>query len=217
VRWVLREVLDSLLRMLHPFMPFITEELFQALGQRGWVQALDTIQRAAWPKADASAQDAAAEREVALLIDVVRTVRNMRAELKIEPAKLAQELHVVAVPADKPVLDAVSGLVGRLARAEKVLVHASAPALGKAATGLAGENQIFLPLEQFGDVIAKEIQRLGKEQAALEAEQQRVAGQLGNEAFVAKAPAAVVDKLRARQDELKVQLETVRQTLEKWK
>jgi valyl-tRNA synthetase len=217
VRWVLREVLDSLLRLLHPFMPFITEELYQALGQRGWAQQLDTIQRAAWPKADPSAHDPAAEREVALLIDVVRSVRNMRAELKIDPAKLAQELHLVATPADLPVLEAVSGLVGRLARAERVVVHAGAPDLGKTATGLAGENQILLPLEQFGDVIEKEIQRLGKEQGALEAEQQRVAGQLGNEAFVAKAPAAVVDKLRARQDELKVQLETVRQTLEKWK
>ncbi|MDB5100049.1 MAG: valine--tRNA ligase [Cyanobacteria bacterium RYN_339] len=220
VRWVLREVLDSLLRLLHPFMPFITEELFQALAARGWVQEIETLQRAEWPKADPTAHDPAAEREVALLIDVVRTVRNVRAELKIEPAKLAPEIRVYATDLDKPSLEASASMIARLARAERVEVASIAAiptTFEKVATGVAGDCQIHLPLEGFGDVVEKEIQRLGKEQVALEAEQQRVAGQLSNETFVAKAPAAVVEKLRARQDELKGQLETVRQTLEKWR
>ena len=99
---------------------------------------------------------------------------------------------------------------------DTVFGEADAPQIAKAATGLSGENTLILPLEQFGDVIAKEVTRLNKEVQALEGEQTRIAGQLGNEGFVAKAPQQVVDKLRARQDEIVGQLATARQQLAKW-
>ncbi|MFN3431584.1 MAG: valine--tRNA ligase, partial [Candidatus Sericytochromatia bacterium] len=116
------------------------------------------------------------------------------------------------------VLEAVAPLIARLSRSEKVEVYGEgqAPEIAKAATGLSGENTLILPLEQFGDVLEKELGRLGTEVQALEAEQGRIAGQLGNEAFVGKAPAAVVDKLRARQDEIVGQLATARQQLARW-
>ncbi len=218
VRWVLREVLDTLLRLLHPFMPFITEEIHQLLVARGWSEAAETLQHRAWPQADPTAADPEAEAEMGLLIETVRTLRNMRAELKIEPAKLAPKVFIVATPADRAALERISGLIARMARAEEVVVAGldAPPDAGKAATGLAGENQVILPLEGFGDVIAKEVTRLQKELVNLEQEQGRVHGQLGNEAFVGKAPAAVVDKLRARQEEIGTQLETIRQQLAKW-
>ena len=160
----------------------------------------------------------AAEREAGLLIDAVRTVRNMRAELKIDPVKKADQLIVVAPSKDRAVLEAVAPLIARLSRSEKVEVfgEGEAPSIAKAATGLSGENTLILPLEQFGDVLEKELARLGKEVQALEAEGLRINAQLDNEGFVSKAPAAVVDKLRARQAELVPQLATARQQLAKW-
>ena len=216
VRWVLSHVMNQLLKLLHPFMPFITEEIHQLLIQRGWAEAAETLQLTGWPVADAAAADAEAERETGLLIEAVRTVRNMRAELKIEPAKRAEKLILVAAPGDKAVLEAVAPYIGRMTRSEQVEILGAAPAITKASTGLFGENQAVLPLEQFGDVLEKEIKRLDKELVSLESEKARVAGQLGNEAFVSKAPAAVVDKLRARQEEIEVQLGTVKQQLARW-
>jgi valyl-tRNA synthetase len=218
VRRVLAEVMDTLVRLLHPFMPFITEEINQLLVARGWAPAADTLQRRTWPVADAGSLDLAAEREMGLLIDTVRALRNMRAELRVEPAKVAPEVVIVPTAEDHDLLARVAPSIARLGRTERVSVApvGSAGPAGRCATGLAGENQIFLPLAGFGDVLAREAARLGKEIAALEGEQQRVAGQLGNEAFVAKAPAAVVAKLRARQDELNGQLEALRRQLESW-
>ncbi|MFP5501332.1 MAG: class I tRNA ligase family protein, partial [Candidatus Sericytochromatia bacterium] len=216
VRWVLSHVMNQLLKLLHPFMPFITEEIHQLLIQRGWAEAAETLQLTGWPVADAAAADAEAERETGLLIEAVRTVRNMRAELKIEPAKRAEKLILVATPGDKAVLEAVAPYIGRMTRSEQVEILGAAPTITKASTGLFGENQAVLPLEQFGDVLEKEIKRLDKELVSLESEKARVAGQLGNEAFVSKAPAAVVDKLRARQEEIEVQLGTVKQQLARW-
>jgi valyl-tRNA synthetase len=218
VRYVLQTVLSTLVKLLHPLMPFITEEINELLAARGWAESTPTLQHAAWPVADVSLNDAEAEREAGLLIDAVRTVRNMRAELKIDPAKKADQLIVVAPARDRAVLEAVAPLIARLSRSERVEVYGEgdAPQIAKAATGLSGENTLILPLEQFGDVIAKEITRLTKEVQALEAEQTRIAGQLGNEGFVAKAPAQVVDKLRARQDEIVGQLTTAKQQLAKW-
>jgi valyl-tRNA synthetase len=199
-------------------MPFITEEINELLTARGWAEPTATLQRTAWPVADTSLLDPDAEREAGLLIDAVRTVRNMRAELKIDPVKKADQLIVIAPAKDRAVLEAVAPLIARLSRSERVDVfgEGEAPEIAKAATGLSGENTLILPLEQFGDVLEKEIVRLTKELQSLEAESGRIAGQLGNEGFVAKAPAAVVDKLRARQDEIVGQLATARQTLAKW-
>ncbi|MNS30520.1 Valine--tRNA ligase [compost metagenome] len=218
VRYVLKTVLSTLVKLLHPVMPFITEEINELLAARGWADETTTLQRTSWPEVDRSAIDPDAEREAGLLIDAVRTVRNMRAELKIDPAKKADQLIVVAPAKDRAVLEAVAPLIARLSRSEKVEVYGEgqAPEIAKAATGLSGENTLILPLEQFGDVLEKELGRLGKEVQALEAEQGRIAGQLGNEAFVGKAPAAVVDKLRARQDEIVGQLATAHQQLARW-
>jgi valyl-tRNA synthetase len=218
VRYVLQTVLSTLVKLLHPQMPFITEEINELLAARGWAEPTQTLQHTTWPEADASLLDADAEREAGLLIDAVRTVRNMRAELKIDPAKKADQLILVVPAKDRAVLESVAPLIARLSRSERVDVYGEgqAPEVAKAATGLSGENTLILPLEQFGDVIAKEITRLTKEVQALEGEKVRIAGQLGNEGFVAKAPAAVVDKLRARQDEIAVQLATAGQQLAKW-
>ncbi|HEY9721430.1 MAG TPA: class I tRNA ligase family protein, partial [Oscillatoriaceae cyanobacterium] len=216
VRWVLKTVLDALVKLLHPVMPFITEEIHQLLVERGWAEPAETLQHTAWPVAQATWRDPAAEREVNLLIETVRTVRNMRAELKIEPAKKADELVLVAAAEDRAALETMAPLIARMSRSEEVRLVDTAPAIVKAATGHVGETRVILPLEQFGDVLEKEIVRLQKETSSLESELERVRGQLANEAFVAKAPAAVVDKLRARNEEIVVQLESARQQLARW-
>ncbi|MEB3328430.1 MAG: class I tRNA ligase family protein, partial [Candidatus Sericytochromatia bacterium] len=218
VRRVLAEVMDTLVRLLHPFMPFITEEINELLVTRGWAPAAETLQRRAWPAADAASLDPAAEREMGLLIETVKTLRNVRAELRVDPAKVAPEIVIVATAADEALLARMAPLVARLGRADRVIIApaGSAGPEGRCATGLAGENQIFLPLSGFGDVLAREVGRLGKEITSLEGEQQRVSSQLANEAFVAKAPPAVVEKLRARRDEIQGQLEALRRQLASW-
>lgn len=218
VRWVLKEVLDTLLRLLHPFMPFITEEIYQLLAQRGWVSAVASLQQVAWPQPQAVWQDEAAERDVSLLIEIVRTVRNMRAELRIEPAKLVSEMVILAGADERRLLEEHMALLAKMTRCERWVFIPDEQAVAdlKCATGLAGVVRLYLPLTQFGDLLDKEIARLRKELNALESERLRVDSQLANDAFAARAPVAVVQKLRDRSVEIVRQLEVVQQTLARW-
>ncbi|MEB3195758.1 MAG: valine--tRNA ligase [Candidatus Sericytochromatia bacterium] len=218
VREVLAEVMDTLLCLLHPFMPFITEEIHQLLVARGWAPACNSLLRRAWPVANPSLRDEAAEREMGLLIDAVRQLRNMRAELRVEPAKLAPEVFIIPTEGDREAFLRLAPQIARMGRAEavRVLEPEATVADDKVATGLVGESQVILPLAAFGDVLARERSRLEKELGALRNEQQRVAGQLANEAFVAKAPVQVVDKLRARAEEIVTQIETLDAQLKAW-
>ncbi|WP_288410659.1 valine--tRNA ligase [uncultured Sphingomonas sp.] len=181
-------VLDQILVMLHPFMPFITEELWHALGERS-----NDLIVARWPMADARAIDPAARAEIDWLIRVVSEIRAARTELNVPPgARLP--LHVRDESADTTErLARQEAVLARLARVDRV--DGDAPA-GGALQIVADEATFVLPL---GDVIDLDAERtrLTKAIAAAEKERDALAGRLGNASFVERAKPEAVEKARA--------------------
>ncbi|HEY6916933.1 MAG TPA: valine--tRNA ligase, partial [Allosphingosinicella sp.] len=182
-------VLDQILVMLHPFMPFITEELWHAMGERSTPLIL-----AKWPMPDARAIDPEAGPEIDWLIRLVSAIRGARAELQVPPgAKLA--LHVrdaEAMTAER--LERQEAAIRRLARIETISLD-PAPA-GGAAQVVVDEATFVLPLEGVIDVAAEKT-RLEKALQAAEKERDSLAGRLNNPSFVEKAKPEAVEKARA--------------------
>jgi valyl-tRNA synthetase len=184
-RRVLGHVLDTLLRLLHPVIPFVTEELRTALNPDG-----GSIVVAAWPQADTSFHDATAEAELEALQRVVTEVRRFRADQGLKPGqRVAARLDGLAAAG----LAAHESLIRSLAR----LVDAGE---GFAATAtLAVAGGVTVALDTRGSIdVAAERARLAKDLAAAEKEVAQCRGKLGNAAFVEKAPAAVVAKIKDR-------------------
>lgn len=175
-------VLDQILVLLHPFMPYITEELWHALSTREH----DLIV-AHWPMADARALDPAATMQIGRAIDLIEAVRGARAELNVPPgAKIALHTGAGSVPAD------IAPYVERLAR----VTLTGGDAQGARAPILWGAETFALALEGVIDLEA-ERQRLGKSLAAAEKERDALAGRLGNASFVERAKPEAVEKARA--------------------
>ncbi len=180
-------VLDQILVLLHPFMPFITEELWHAMGERDH----DLIV-AQWPMADARSLDPEASREVDWLIRLVQEIRTARNELNVPPgARLP--LHVRdANAATLARLERQAPALARLAR----VTHAEGEATGGAAQVVVDEATFVLPLEGVIDLDAERT-RLTKAIAAAEKERDALAGRLGNASFVERAKPEAVEKAKA--------------------
>jgi len=191
---------DASLRLLHPIMPFITEEIWQAMYEGK--PPLKSIALAGFPQADEQQFDLAAETEMAILQDLIVAVRNLRAELKIEP-KVKVPIEIFAhEPAIHAMISHNRGAIERLASVETItFVEGSLGKLpGARSTARFDVHVVF---ERKIDVAA-ECERLKKELEKLE---KGIAGgqkQLGNEQFLAKAPPNVVENLRKQQQELAV-------------
>ena len=192
-------VFEGALRLLSPFMPFITEEIWHALYD-GKPPA-KSIALASYPQADPAQVHAAAETEMAILQDLIVSVRNIRAELKIEP-KQRLAIEVFADNDVRSLVERNRGALERLANVEDLaFVDASlAKASGARSTARFDVRVLF---ERKLDASA-ERDRLSKELAKLTQELTRATGQLNNEAFLAKAPAHVVEGLRKRKAEVEV-------------
>jgi valyl-tRNA synthetase len=189
---------DASLRLLHPVMPFITEEIWHAMYEGR--PPLKSIALAAYPQADAQQFDLAAETEMAILQDLIVNVRNVRAELKVEP-KVKVPIEVFAhEPAIRAMIEQNRGAVERLANVEKIaFVGASlAKRAGARSTARFGVHIVY---ERKIDVAA-ERERLNKELEKIEKEFANNQKQLSNEQFLAKAPEKVVEGLRRRAGEL---------------
>jgi len=210
--WALVEALDTYLRLLHPVMPFITERLWQALPHLEADPELLIVAR--WPSV--GEHDAAAEAQVGALVELVRAVRNARADAKLEPAAWLP-LDVYVEPELGPALEALRPAIERLARARplrRLLTREALHAIPGAAGGLA---VIAGPVEAVvgaatADPAAAEADRARIERELADAERLLGAarGRLANEAFTSKAPPAVVDGARAREAELADQVERLR-------
>jgi valyl-tRNA synthetase len=191
---------DAALRLLHPVMPFITEEIWQAIYEEK--PELKSIALAPYPLADDTQVNLAAETEMAILQDLVVSIRNLRAELKIEPkAKVPIEVFAHE-PEIRTMIEHNQGAVERLANVEKVafVEHSLAKLAGSRSTSRFDVHVIY---ERKIDV-ASECQRLKKELDRLEKGIGSGQRQLGNEQFLAKAPQTVVENLRKQQQELAV-------------
>jgi len=181
-------VLDQILVMLHPFMPFVTEELWHALGER----AYDLI-HAKWPMADARAIDPEAQLQVQWQIEAIEGIRAARAELNVAPSQLAPVYIVDASPVAEKALQAGEAALKRLARISEIkrarlLNEANVPVI-------VGQDTINLGLEGVID-LAAERARLTKSAEAAEKERDSLAARLANPSFVEKAKPEAVEKAR---------------------
>jgi valyl-tRNA synthetase len=199
-RATLVEVLETLLRLLHPIMPFITEAIWQRAAPLAAAQC-ETIMHQPWPAAAAFPADPGSESELDWVRGFVLGVRQIRGEMALAPGR---ELPVVlqdASPDDRAWLERHDRFLRRLARLGDIRLLGPDEAPPQAAAALLGEMRILVPLAGLIDAEA-EIARLGKQREKLAADLDRCRRKLENENFVNNAPAAVVDKERLRAAEL---------------
>lgn len=195
-RRTLIRVLEVALRLAHPFMPFITEEIWQRIKAQAGVSG-ETIMLQAWPVANESRIDAAAEGDIEWVKQLMLGLRQIRGEMKISMAKRIDIILANASDEDRRRLADNAPLLNKLAKLESVRVLEAGEEAPMSATALVGEMQVLVPMAGLIDKDA-ELARLDKEIARLSGEVQRVGGKLSNEGFVAKAPAEVLDKERAK-------------------
>ncbi|HEX7736286.1 MAG TPA: valine--tRNA ligase [Ktedonobacteraceae bacterium] len=210
---ILRAVLDQSLRLLHPFMPFVTEEVWQHLYRTSVADAAQwpapALIVAAWPESNSAALDEAAESDFDLLQEIIVRIRDARNQANVEPAKRVQV--ILAAGSQLATLTAQAPLIEFLARTEKPQLHASLPEKpAQSMSLLAGSVEIYLPLAGLLD-LDKELARLEKEIATTELEIARIQGKLANEAFVTRAKPEVVQKERERLVEQQERLNKLRE------
>jgi len=191
---------DAALRLLHPIMPFITEEIWQAIYEGK--PALKSIALAPFPQAAEKQFDLAAEREMAILQDLIISIRNLRAELKVEPKLKVPIEMFVHEPEIRKMIEHNRGAVERLATVERVAFVESS--LAKAAGARSTARFDVQVLYERKIDVASECERLKKELEKFEKGIANGQRQLGNENFLAKAPQNVVEGLRKQQQELAV-------------
>ena len=195
-RRTLVRVLEVALRLAHPFMPFITEEIWQRIKTQAGASG-ETIMLQAWPVANESRIDAAAEGDIEWVKQLMLGLRQIRGEMKISMAKRIDIILQNASDEDLRRLADNAPLLNKLAKLESVRVLQTGEVAPMSATALVGDMQVLVPMAGLIDKDA-ELARLDKEIARLDGEVKRVGGKLSNQGFVAKAPAEVLDKERAK-------------------
>ncbi len=207
---VLVYVLDQTLRLLHPFMPFITEEIWQSLPHEG-----DALIVASWPVYREDQEFKAEQEQMESVMNAIRTIRNRRAEMNVPPSKKAA-LYVLT---SKPKAFAEGeGFIQRLAYADQVTMLDKEPEnLDGMVCCTTSDAKLYIPMGQLVDV-AKELERIGKELEKARKNLAGIEGKLSNEKFTARAPEAVVNAERekaAKARDLIVQLEESEAALKK--
>ncbi|NLK51859.1 MAG: valine--tRNA ligase [Syntrophomonadaceae bacterium] len=201
---VLHYVLCNTLKLLHPFMPFITEEIYQHLPHQH-----QSIMVAPWPQVQEAQIFAEAETEMHLLMDIIRTVRNLRAEIKLPPGKLADIILASTDPKALKIVREGEGYIKNLAAIAQITQYAGQTEKPRQAlAAVVGPVEIYLPLEGLVD-LEKEIARLDKEVRAIEQEMERVSKKLNNSGFLGKAPEAIINKEKEKLAEFKTKKETL--------
>ncbi len=191
-RRVLVWVMSSTMQLLHPFMPFITEEIWQALPHEG-----PTIMTSHWPEFDSSRCYPEAAGQMHRIMDAVRAVRNRRAEMNVPPSR---RTHLYIATASPEVFQAGIPIIQRLAWASQVEVGAGFD-LSHAVTMITPDAKLFIPTDELVDKQA-ELARLHKELESAKKQYETAQAKLGNENFLSKAPAKVVSGVRQNAQKL---------------
>ncbi|ARD47074.1 valine--tRNA ligase [Sporosarcina sp. P33] len=194
-RSVLAHVLDHTMRLLHPLMPFITEEIWQNLPHEG-----ESITVAKWPEMDEALMDKSRAGHMKLLMDIIKAVRNIRAEVNT-PMSRKVDLYISAKDeATVAVLEENRSYLERFCNPEALTIGVKVNAPGKTMSAVVTGAELYLPLEGLID-IEEELARLTKELGKWQGEVKRVQGKLSNERFTSKAPEAVVAEERAKEQD----------------
>ena len=206
--WTLKTVLINALKLLHPYMPFITEEIFLHVQSEE-----ETIMLSKWPEYREEWNFKEEEEEIDAIKEAVRSIRNIRAEMNVVPSKKA---HVFVVSADeftRERFERSKVFFKTLAYAADVSVQEDKTGIGEDAVSCAVENAtIYMPFAELVD-IAKEIERLTKEKEKMIKEVERVEKKLSNAGFVSKAPANVIEEEKAKGEKYKAVLAQIEERL----
>jgi valyl-tRNA synthetase len=181
------------MRLLHPFMPFITEEIWQSLPHQG-----ESITIAAWPTVNNELTDNKAATEMKLLVEVIRAVRNIRAEVN---TPMSKQIDMQIKAKDENVLaqlDNNRAYIERFCNTSSLTIKTDLSSPEKSMTAVVTGAEIFLPIEGLIN-IEEEIKRLEKEREKLDKEVERVQKKLGNEGFLKKAPEKVIEEEKAKE------------------
>ena len=206
--YTLTYVLEKILKLLHPYMPFITEEIYTHLPT-----VEGSIVIAQFPHYTEADNMAKEEEMMSLTMDGIRNIRNVRAEMNVPPSKKAK---VIIVPTEekKEAMEAGKDYFVTLASASEVEIVADETNIPEDAVSVVIDGvKIFIPLDELVD-FAKEIERLNKEKAKLESEIKRVNGKLSNEGFVSKAPQSLIDAEKAKKEKFEEMMKSVLERLE---
>ena len=191
--WTLNTVLIQSLKLLHPYMPFVTEEIFCNLQDKE-----DSIMVSEWPTFKEEWNFAKEETDVELLKNAVRNIRNLRAEMNVAPSRKATVYVVSEDEAARQTFETGKVFFGTLAYASEVLIQEDKTGIADdAVSTVVPKAVIYMPFADLVD-IEKELERLSKEQKKLQGEIKRCEGMLGNEKFVSKAPAAKIEEEKAK-------------------
>ena len=203
--WTLRTVLGCALKLLHPFMPFITEELYSYIRPEE-----ETIMYAAWPRYREDWSFPQDAEEVEAMKEAIRGIRNVRTQMNVPPKQKAEVIFVSEDAHTRSIFERGASFLAPLAFASQVKVQENTDGISETAVSIPlHKAAAFIPLEQLVD-LEKERARLQKEQTRLEQEISRTGKKLSNEGFVSKAPAAVVEEERkklAKYEDMKRQVE----------
>ncbi len=203
----LLEVLETTLRLMHPLMPFITEEIWQNVAPRLGISG-DTIMLAQWPKADHSQINAEAEAEIEWLKSIIVAVRTIRSESNIPPGDELALILGNTVAEDDARITRHTQALGKLAKVVSIKIASSDEEQPPTLNALAGTIEVMVPMAGVINV-EKELARLDKELDRLTAELGRLTRKLNNENFVARAPADVVDKERAKLADIEMSISAI--------
>lgn len=206
--WTLKTVMVNILKMLHPYIPFITEEIFVNLQE-----SEESIMLSKWPTFKSEWDFKAKEHEIELIKGAVRHIRAVRNEMNVPPSRKAK-VYVVSENAEvMAIFERGKVFFGVLASASEVIVQKDRAGIAEDAVSTIIPNAtLYMPFADLVD-LQKELERLSKEKAKLEMEVERVNKKLGNEGFVAKAPAKLIEEEKAKREKYESMLQVVQERM----
>ena len=206
--WTLKTVLGNALKLLHPYMPFITEEIYCTLRPEE-----ESIMIASWPERKAEWDFEADEEAVEIIKEAVRSIRNVRTGMNVPPSKKAKVFVVSEDEAIRETFENGKVFFGTLGYASEVVVQADKAGIDEdAVSAVTSKAVIYMPFTELVD-IEKEVERLHKEEEKLNKELARVKGMLSNERFVSKAPESKVAEEKAKLEKYTNMMEQVKERL----
>ncbi len=212
VLWTLKTVLINSLKLLHPYMPFVTEEIFCTLQDKE-----ESIMISSWPEFKEEWNFEADEEAVEIIKTAVKGIRNVRSEMNVPPSKKATVIVVSESEKVRTIFEDSKVFFATLGYASEVKIQANNEGISPdAVSTVIQDATIYMPFAELVD-IEKEIERLEKEKARLEGELNRVKGMLSNERFVSKAPQAKIDEEKAKLEKYANMMEQVVERLNHFK